>query len=207
MAYGRPRQRMNPADRRAQIAAAARDLMIEGGFAALTLRAVAVRCGISLAAVQHHFADKGELFKHVIELVTAEYDERYEQAVVQSHGDPERRLRYFLNYLVCEDIQSPRSAGFFYELWSLAYRGDVADEAMTQLYDLQIRRVRDLVCELNPSTDRQEALARAGVIVAAADGLMLTVGAGKRSELIRQDVPRDALVELMVGLATQPMAQ
>jgi AcrR family transcriptional regulator len=201
------RQRMNPEDRREQIVAVARGIMTDEGYGALSLRAVAAGCNISLAAVQHHYRDKGELLKQVIETVTEEYDENYEKAVRQSAGDPQRRLRDFLQFLVREDIKSHRSAGFFYELWALAYRDRIASKAMSGLYDLQLNRVRDLVHQIDSSADAAEALARAGVIVAAVDGLMLTIGAGKHSELTRHGVPTDALVDLMTSLAKRPAAR
>ncbi|MDO8288228.1 MAG: TetR/AcrR family transcriptional regulator [Parvibaculum sp.] len=52
------RQRLAPEERRAQIIAAARALFGEGGLAALSMRSIAARVGITQAAIYQHFEDK-----------------------------------------------------------------------------------------------------------------------------------------------------
>lgn len=199
----RTRQRMAPEDRQAQIVAVARNILIDQGYGALTLRAVASGCQVSLAAVQHHYRDKAELVKQLIESVIEEYDDRYEQVMQSSQGDPVRRLREFLDFLISHDIKSHRSAGFFYEMWNLAYRDPTIGDAMTRLYDLQLNRICDLMQEIDPSADKRTALSRAGVVAAATDGLMLTMGASKNSELLRSNVSPTIMVDLLVSLATR----
>lgn len=49
------------ADTRQEILAVARDLLLDGGLTALSMRKVAARCGISAPAIYRHFSDKDAL--------------------------------------------------------------------------------------------------------------------------------------------------
>lgn len=50
----------------ARILAAARDLLVEGGLDALSMRAVAARVDVSAAAIYHYFENKRELVDHLV---------------------------------------------------------------------------------------------------------------------------------------------
>jgi AcrR family transcriptional regulator len=60
------KQRRAPAERPQEILAAALDLFVEKGFAATRLDDVALRAGLSKAAIYLYFADKTALFKGVV---------------------------------------------------------------------------------------------------------------------------------------------
>lgn len=200
----RPRQRLTAESRRAQIVATVRDMIADEGYQAVSLRAVAARCNVSLSAVQHHYPDKNDLFKEVIDSILVEYDQSYEKAILTSEGDPERRLRRFMEFLICKDIKDRRSSGFFYELWHLAQRDEFVASGMSRLYDAQMSRVREMVHAINPELTDADALRRAAVITATADGLMLTLGHGKDSELTRLGSPEAYLVDLIISIVFQP---
>lgn len=57
--------------RRAQILAAAVDLLAEGGFRAASLAAVATRIGVSKGVISYHFSGKDELLEQVVSSVLA----------------------------------------------------------------------------------------------------------------------------------------
>lgn len=56
-----PRRRRSPAEARSEILDSATDLLAEGGVAAVTVRAVAARVGMTDAGVGHHFGGRDEL--------------------------------------------------------------------------------------------------------------------------------------------------
>lgn len=200
----KPRLRMLPDQRRAQIAQVARTIIVEQGGGALTLRAVAAGCNVSLAAIQHHFPDKRELLEEVIESITSEYEQRYANAICATASDPAEKLRQFISFLICDDIKLRSTAGFFYEFWTMSFRDPFAEEAMTRLYDAQLVRIRDMVKSINVNLSNREALTRAGLIVAAADGLMMTTGAGKNTILVRESAADFRMVDLLMTMVRQP---
>ena len=63
----KPRQRLNPAERRREIIVAATRLISERGYRGVTLEAIAQEVGITKAGLQHHFASKTDLLISVLE--------------------------------------------------------------------------------------------------------------------------------------------
>ncbi|HVC41563.1 MAG TPA: TetR family transcriptional regulator [Candidatus Saccharimonadales bacterium] len=65
----RPRgRRVAGGDTRAEVLTAARAMFADGGYAATTLRAVALRAGVDPALILHHFASKEELFRSAMQV-------------------------------------------------------------------------------------------------------------------------------------------
>jgi AcrR family transcriptional regulator len=69
---------------------AARDLYIESGFRAFTMRDVASRCGISATAIYHHFPDREELIRQVLRIGFERFREYLERGAELT--DPRERL-------------------------------------------------------------------------------------------------------------------
>ena len=174
--------------------------MIDYGYAAVTVRAVAAACGISLAAVQYFYPDKASLYTAMIDGMTSEMDGIYQDISDQCSADASP-LTEFLRYLLFEDITDPRTAGFFYELWSLAHREPIAAQALAVLYERQLTRLTQLICENQPTTDADEATQRATLIMAATDGLMMTIGYGKTPPRALQGSGRERLLTMLAGIA------
>jgi AcrR family transcriptional regulator len=62
----KPRQRLDAAERRGEIIAAATRLISERGYRGVALEAIATEVGITKAGLQHHFASKTELLISVL---------------------------------------------------------------------------------------------------------------------------------------------
>ena len=73
---GVKRTRLAPAERRAQIVAAARDVFVESGFAAARAKDVAERAGITEAFLYRCFRSKEELFQLAVEEPLLTFAER-----------------------------------------------------------------------------------------------------------------------------------
>lgn len=71
---------------------AARELVIQGGVEALTLREVARRAGVSTAAPYHHFADKAELVGALARKSLTELD-HVSGAAIDGIADPRLKLQ------------------------------------------------------------------------------------------------------------------
>ena len=108
-----------PAVTEALILDAARDLMAEGGVAALSMRIVAQRAGLSATAIYHYFENKEELVNRVVMGGYVKFG-RYVERVLEEHaaGSKERLhalgeayLRFALenreHFRVLFNIQNP----------------------------------------------------------------------------------------------------
>lgn len=99
----RPRvRRGNQADAerlRAELIDAARQLYAEGGLAAVSVRAVAARVGVSPMSTYRYFADKAELLGGLWQSVFDELYDEASQAVAAAQGARERH-RTFVDAIV-----------------------------------------------------------------------------------------------------------
>ena len=174
--------------------------MIEHGYSAVTLRAVAAACGVSLAAVQYFYPDKASLYTAMIDGMTVQMDGIY-QGISERLPQDRSRLAEFLRYLLFDDITDPVTAGFFYELWSLAHREPIAARALAALYTQQLARLTSLVRDVDPAVDVLEATRRATLIMAATDGLMMTIGYGKQPPAAVEGGGRERLLDMLLVIA------
>ena len=195
-----PARRRLPAEqRRKQIVSVAHALMVEQGYGAVSLRAVASGCDVSLAAIQYFFPNKEALFTAMIDGVTSRYDAIYAELSARTDAAP--RLEEFLHFILFDEINDRETAGFFYELWSLAHREPIASSALAKLYDDQLNRLTELVKGVDGAVDDEEAERRAAVIMAATDGLMMTIGYGKQPRAALRGPGRQRLLQLLMDLA------
>lgn len=117
----RPRTRKAPAERSAEIVAAATALAREQGLSALTLRAVADRAGVASGLVAHYQPAMDDLVARVYaDLVEEEV--RDVEAVVGAIGDPVRRLGALIDTLM--DGERDELTVVWVEGWAMARRSD-----------------------------------------------------------------------------------
>lgn len=91
--------RKPPAERRAELAGAARELALDEGLAAVTLRAVAARAGVTPALVAHYHESMEELVAETfVSVVAAEIEEM--RALLAAQTDPVSGLAALLRTLL-----------------------------------------------------------------------------------------------------------
>ncbi len=77
---------------RAALIDAARALFTERGYAAVATEEIVKRAGVTRGALYHHFADKEDLFREVVEVLEAELTEQIARAALEA-ADPWEALR------------------------------------------------------------------------------------------------------------------
>lgn len=95
--------RRDPEGRRRAIVAAAADLIIENGAAALTHRAVAARAGVSLGSTTQYFSSLAELVETALTALADQIDaelEGIEEQLTQLVDAPERCAAVIHDYLL-----------------------------------------------------------------------------------------------------------
>jgi AcrR family transcriptional regulator len=110
---------------RAQLIAAATDVLREHGYGATSLRAVADRAGVQLSLVHYHFGSKGGLLVTVLEELTRNLLER-QQAMFAEDRPFAEQWRTACAYLR-EDVRS----GYVRILWELWAAG-LADPQLAE---------------------------------------------------------------------------
>ena len=134
----RPRTRKAPAERAAEIVAAATAIAREHGLSALTLRAVAERAGVASGLVAHYQPSMDDLVARVYaDLVEEEV--RDVERVVGAVSDPSARLGALIDTLM--DGEREELTVVWVEGWAMARRND----ALALAVRAQMQRWQTLV--------------------------------------------------------------
>lgn len=124
--------RRPPAERRAELSAAARDLALADGLAAVTLRGVAARAGVASALVSHYHPAMDELVASAFTAVVgAELAEV--RTLLEAAGGPAERLAALLRTLL--DGSRDDVTLVWVEAWALGRRNEALAAAVREQMD------------------------------------------------------------------------
>lgn len=155
--YRRVPKQVDHEERRAEIDRVVWAIIAEQGVAAVTLRAIAARGGISMGRVQHYFPTRDAIVRHALT--------SYLALAEQAHPvpeDPHEALLMLLTHAIPRDGAQRLGAKVWYAYLAEA----VTDPGLRAIVDETLRGSEDLATELLDG-DR----ARARTLLAAADGL------------------------------------
>ncbi|QJU55445.1 TetR family transcriptional regulator C-terminal domain-containing protein [Herbiconiux sp. KACC 21604] len=205
-----PRIRLSADERAAQLAATARELALEEGLSALTLRAVAARAAVAPALVAHYEPSMDALVARTYSaIVGAELDEvaaLLAAVRVGAHADGEvAALAALIRTLL--DPARDATTVVWVEAWGLGRRNEALAEAVREHMAAWHAVVTDLVEAGVASgclaTDDPPAVARQVIALidgANAQAMVLRGGTGGQRLLIAQ------VMERMLGLAPGDLA-
>lgn len=125
---------------REQLVRAAIEVLDEGGYGAMSMRAVAQRAGVRLSLVQYHFGSKSGLTEAVLDHLTEGLLER-QQAMWEDGRPFADQWRTACDYLG-RDIRS----GYVRTLWEIWAAG-LADEDLARRWRETQRGWRELIVE------------------------------------------------------------
>lgn len=137
------RRRRSPAQRRAQISEASRALALEEGLAAVTLRAVAARAGVTPALVAHYMPSMDELVADTFTAVVG--TELDELRGLEASAPPVRRLAAVLRSVV--DGTRDDVTLVWIEAYALGRRSEPLALAVRAAMDDWQRMLRDLLAD------------------------------------------------------------
>lgn len=104
---------------RAQIVAAAEEVLKRDGFHGFSTRRVAEACGISVGNLTYHFPSKASLIEALMAEVCARYAATRRPPEDAGKEEPRAYLERIIHWLV-EDAASPGTSALFQELWVMA---------------------------------------------------------------------------------------
>ena len=157
---------------------AAREVFIEAGYAALTMRKVAARAGISIGNLNYYYRTKEDLLRDLLEYVINDYLEEFTRRRLIAGQSPEKQLQAVLMFWI-EDLGTPETTVFFPELWALGNHDPHIAELVDDLYAKARQPLNELIPQINPTLTKKEAEQIALYMCAAMEGLTVFVGNGK----------------------------
>ena len=157
---------------------AAREVLIEAGYAGLTMRKIASRAGISIGNLNYYYRTKEDLLRDLLEYVINDYLEEFERRRLLAGHSPEKQLQAVLKFWI-EDLNTPETTVFFPELWALGNHDPHIAELVDDLYAKARLPLNELIPQINPTLTRKEAERMALYMCAAMEGLTVFVGNDK----------------------------
>lgn len=165
--------------RRAALIDATLDLIAEGGPQAATVRAIALRAGVTPGLIRHYFATKEELVAAAHEVLMTRLTEASAATPGAADAPPATRLALLIARAVAPPVTDPRSVA----LWAASMQLVPRDAAMRAVHETTYLAFRDTLEALITETlaaegrtdDDPRSLAIAGN--ALLDGLWIEAGA------------------------------
>jgi AcrR family transcriptional regulator len=160
------------------LSAAIRILALEG-YTRFTLRNIAKRVGLRLAAVQHYYPTKKEMLRAAIRGSIKQWDEPVSRLMLLPRRGAKPRLQAVIRLHLGSCIDD-LTGGFFVALWALAAHDPDAMELLNDTYRVAVERFATLIMEEKPALDAGEATLRAIQILSLLEGTTITAGPRKQ---------------------------
>jgi AcrR family transcriptional regulator len=158
--------------------AAIRILALEG-YTRFTVRNIAKRVGLRLAAVQHYYPTKKDMLRAAIKASIKQWDEPVSRLMLLPRRSGKSRLQAVIKLHLGSCIDA-LTGGFFVALWALAAQDPDALELLNDTYAVAVERFAKLIMEANPKLKAAEATLRAIQILSLLEGTTITAGPDKR---------------------------
>ena len=149
---------------------AVEDVLCEEGAEQFSMRSVAGRAGISLAALQYHFGSKRDLLGQYFKLKNDEYHKALRPLIVRQESDPERAIRATIGFFA-KDSVSERTHALYSQLLAISTHDEIARAAMQKHMEVYHGLMALLVARLEPQASDSEIFIRAAAIVSMMEGL------------------------------------
>lgn len=175
----RPFQRAGEEARRTALIEATLDLIAEGGPQAATVRAIALRAGVTPGLIRHYFATKEDLVAAAHETLMTGLTEASAARLDDLPDDPLARLAGFVANALSPPVTDPRAVS----LWAASMQLVPRDAAMRKVHEATYlgfrNRLQRMIADALAAADRQDEDPRALAIAGNAllDGLWIEAGA------------------------------
>ena len=160
--------------RSAEVLRAARAVLVEDGYAALTTRKIAQRLGMRQSNVQYYFPSKTELVRALFEQAVA--DDRPAGGSAPAPSSPLERMLASVDQFLAKHHDLKEQA-FLRELWALSAHDPEVAAVMSRFYQRWIEIVARNILATTPKLGRKRAEQRALLVISLVDGLSLFHGA------------------------------
>ena len=160
--YGKGQERVRA------ILFAAIELLRDEGVGGFSMRRVADRLGIKVAAIQHYYPSRDALVAAMGKFFALFYKREQDLVLNAAYETDQERLEAYIDFSL-ERANGPPLA---FAMLSEGQTGSPAmAESLRDIYELDVTRISALLEPLTPHLSKQERKARAAFLSAAMDGL------------------------------------
>jgi AcrR family transcriptional regulator len=189
----------------ARIVLAARELLMNEGYAQFSMRNVAGRAGVHLANVQYYFKTREDLVRALLDDTGARYRASYDELRASAPADRTARFEAVIDFHL-KDVATWETRRYFIQLWALLTTIDgYSGGLMNDLYAIDIQQISECIAELTPGTEPAEVRRRASVLAAMIEGMVVVRGAHSRSAPeLKRLMNRAHAVAMQIALGLVP---
>lgn len=152
---------------------AARIILATEGYAALSMRSVALRVGVSLSNVQHYYPSRDALLAALLEQTFTGYQAGVDEIAAGTEASMVR-FRAVINYFL-ESLRGQVQSGLFFEVAALANRHAYAAQVFDAMLARARRTLQRLMDDIAPGMAPAQRDIRAALIVSQLVGLMIFI--------------------------------
>ena len=159
-----------------EILDAAIEIFQQQGYAALSIKRVADRAGVSNGHLQHYFSNKDALIEAMFEKLLYDYKARWLKQTFEAEiPDPVEKFKHAVAFHL-EMAANSRANQIAWEIWAQSGRQERVRRIMTQWLDWIIHDYAELIALINPALSKPQALQRAVMVNSMLDGSTLGIG-------------------------------
>lgn len=170
-----------PGERSREILEAAKKILVEEGYAELTLRRIARSLGISLSTVQYYYGSREALIEAVIAKRIALYKAKRTHIKKEVKSKEAGQIRDFFRFLLADSL-SEETCCFFTQVWALGFQNTAYKKQLCHMYAEHREELTILVAELRPDLNAQACLQCATVVSSMIEGSLLHLGVGMTAD-------------------------
>lgn len=159
---------------RSAIVRVARKLLLEGGALEFSLRAVALRAGISVSNLQYYFPSRPAVLRAVMEPEMRMYLDALKHALESSESPIEAHEAILKRAI--SDARNTKYVALWRHFLSFASTDPECAKLIDGWYDTLTQELARLIRAINPKYEVAESLHIALLLTAMADGLTLQLG-------------------------------
>ena len=163
-------------ERAAAILDAAKNVLVEEGFAALSLREVAKRADMAVGNVGYYFPTKDSLLVALAEYIFDRWDARFRRHLPPDLVGAEAVFLHSIRFMI-EENKRPKTKSLLLEMWAMANRSGAIRRMMDTFYGRMRGWIEAMLADIDPGMTSHRRRLRAALITAQIEGLMLLVGA------------------------------
>lgn len=149
------------------------------GYENFTLRKIAQKSAISLAAIQHYFASKESLLDAVIDHELDIYEHHWQAISAQFRSDPKGRIERFLSLILDLHLEKETS-GFILQFWALSATHPRLHSKMQAFYADFLNKLDHSQQQLNPAQADNEIHERSLLIASIIEGTLVFIAGDRR---------------------------
>ena len=178
------------ADRRTDILETAIALIVDEGYASLTMRALAREVGMKLASLQYHFRTTDELMRAVVNHIGETYEQSFRVLRKDNEVISARQLVGFIledepGKAICSDRLWP-------QLWAMQDVEPLVSDLVESIYERYLDVLEDSLRHAGSSMPHADALC----LMSMLEGTTIFVGEGRRWQKHAEDVS-EAILKLI----------